>query len=93
VYNANSTLHHRLRATAALIKADLGAEAIAIDLDGWDTHSAQGNSVGAMFNNMTVLATGLQAFYRDVIVQNRLNNLNLASVFPGFVPTFRGVTI
>lgn len=168
VYNTNSTFHNRLRATAALIKADVGAEAIAIDLDGWDTHSAQGNFVGTMFNNMTTLATGLQAFYRDVIaqghavtvvmmtefgrearenasmgtdhgsasvmfamgnringnrvitswptlsnlyanrdlrvtidyrdvlaeiVQNRLNNLNLASIFPGFTPTFRGVTI
>lgn len=33
--------------------------------------------------------------YRDVlaeIVQNRLGNSNLATIFPGFVPTFRGVT-
>jgi hypothetical protein len=33
--------------------------------------------------------------YRDVlaeIVKNRLGNNNLSVIFPGFVPTFRGVT-
>ena len=33
--------------------------------------------------------------YRDIlaeIVQNRLGNGNLAAIFPGFVPTFRGIT-
>jgi len=33
--------------------------------------------------------------YRDVlseIVQNRLGNSNLSYVFPGWTPTFRGVT-
>ena len=33
--------------------------------------------------------------YRDVlaeIVKNRLGNNNLDAIFPGFVPTFRGVT-
>ena len=33
--------------------------------------------------------------YRDIlaeIVQNRLGNSNLATVFPGWTPTFRGVT-
>lgn len=33
--------------------------------------------------------------YRDVlaeVVLNRLGNTNLAAIFPGFVPTFRGVT-
>lgn len=34
--------------------------------------------------------------YRDIlaeIVQNRLGNNNLATIFPGYVPTFRGVTV
>lgn len=33
--------------------------------------------------------------YRDIlaeIVKNRLGNNNLATIFPGFVPTFRGIT-
>ncbi|HPV75935.1 MAG TPA: hypothetical protein PLX31_13610, partial [Gemmatimonadaceae bacterium] len=33
--------------------------------------------------------------YRDIlgeIVQNRLGNSNLSTVFPGYVPAFRGVT-
>jgi uncharacterized protein (DUF1501 family) len=163
-----STLHKQLKSTAALIKADVGVEAVAIDKSGWDTHSAQGVFVGTMANNMTDLATGLLAFYRDVIaqgqnvtvvimsefgrraaenasfgtdhghgnvmfamgnhiaggrvltqwptlgslyqnldlqvtidfrdilaeiVQNRLANLNLPAVFPGYTPTLRGVTL
>ncbi len=34
--------------------------------------------------------------YRDIlaeIVQNRLGNTNLSTIFPGYVPTFRGVTV
>jgi uncharacterized protein (DUF1501 family) len=33
--------------------------------------------------------------YRDIlaeIVQKRLGNANLAEVFPGYTPTFRGIT-
>ncbi len=166
---SNSTFQQQLRTTAALIKADVGVEAVVIDhKGGWDTHSAQGNFTGTMANLMTDLSTGLVAFFRDVIaqghnvtvvvmsefgrrpaenaslgsdhghgnvmflmgnhingnrvitnwptlsnlyqnldlhvtidyrdilaeiVQARLGNLNLASVFPGYTPTFRGVTV
>ena len=33
-----------LRSTAALIKADIGVEAIQVDLGGWDTHSEPGSA-------------------------------------------------
>ncbi len=161
-----------LKSTAALIKADVGVEAVAIDLGGWDTHTNQGvTGSGAMATLMTQLAGGLAAFnsdmfsttvcrnvtvvvltefgrrlaengthgtdhghgsamlvlgnhiaggrvltqwpgldpedlfegidlevtidFRDVlaeIVRYRLDNPNLAAVFPGFTPTIRGVT-
>ncbi len=161
-----------LKSTAALIKAEVGVEAVAIDVGGWDTHNAQGVFTGgAMFNLMNSLAGGLRALhldlfnggantnvtvvvmtefgrrayqngsagtdhgygcmmmvmgeyvsggrvltnwpglspgqlyadrdlaitidYRDIlaeIVQNRLDNPNLAAVFPDYAPTFRGVT-
>ena len=55
-----------LRATAALIKAQVGVEAIAIDLGGWDTHEMQEPQEGSMALVMRNLAEGLAAFYRDL---------------------------
>jgi uncharacterized protein (DUF1501 family) len=161
-----------MRAAAALIKADLGVEAIQLDLGGWDTHASQGPLTGGMNNTMKDLANTLTAFWTDVIsatvnykvtvvvisefgrnvrengsqgtdhgrgscmfalgrniaggrvltnnwqplarenldsgqdvkvtidhrdvlaeiVQNRLGNSNLSTIFPGYVPTVRGVT-
>ncbi|MCC6679161.1 MAG: DUF1501 domain-containing protein [Phycisphaerales bacterium] len=57
---------HSLKGAAALIKAEVGVEAIAIDIDGWDTHYDQGPTGGPMFNLMKVLADGLAAFYTDM---------------------------
>lgn len=64
-----SSFQKALKSTAALIKADVGVEAVAIDRGGWDTHSAQGVIAGTMATVMTDLATGLRAFHRDVIQQ------------------------
>lgn len=159
-----------LRAAAALIKAQVGVESIAIDFDGWDTHARQGATDGPFALLAQTLAGGLGAFYRDMttgpapsfalavmsefgrrvaengvqgtdhghggtmflmgpaisggrvltqwptlapgalfdgqdlavtidyrdilaeVVSRRLGNPNLAAVFPGYSPTFRGVT-
>ena len=48
-----------LRSTAALIRADIGIEAVQIDIGGWDTHSAQGPLTGGMATTMTQLAQSL----------------------------------
>ena len=165
----------QLKSAAALIKADVGVEAVHLFYGGWDTHSAQGTTTengGYMHGRMLDLAQSLAAFYADVIqgttangvtvvivsefgrnarengnqgtdhgrgnvmyamgkkiaggrvltngwpglatenlesgqdlrvtldhrdvlaeiVQNRLQNPNVATVFPGFTPTMRGVT-
>ena len=58
-----------LRSTAALIKADIGVEAIQLDLGGWDTHSNQDPLAGSMFNTMQNLSNSLGAFHADVIGQ------------------------
>lgn len=166
----NTALGLALRAAAALIKADTGVEAVALDHFGWDTHNLQGSRLpgGEMWNLMADLASSLAAFdadlragassytlvamsefgrrltenaslgtdhghgnvmfllgqciqgarvladwptlapdrlrdgidlditidYRDVlgeILQTRLGNSNLAQVFPGHTPTFRGL--
>ncbi|MFA6243506.1 MAG: DUF1501 domain-containing protein [Candidatus Hydrogenedentales bacterium] len=159
-----------MKSAAALIKAQIGVEAIATDLGGWDTHDSQNpldghmadimnelsSSLGALHadltaggtlnftvvvmsefgrvfqengsrgtdhghgNMMLVLGGGIAGGrilrnwpglapenlyqeqdldvtidYRDIlaeIIQNRLGNSNLQAVFPGFIPTFRGVT-
>ncbi len=47
-----------LRSTAALIRADMGVEAVQIDLGGWDTHSAQGPINGGMAAMMTAVRPG-----------------------------------
>jgi uncharacterized protein (DUF1501 family) len=49
-----------------LAKADLGLEAAALDLGGWDTHFAQGSVEGSMPRLMQDLAQGLSAFYSDM---------------------------
>lgn len=160
---------YALKTSAALMKAQVGVEAIALDLDGWDTHYDQGSTGGPMFDLMKTLADALGAFYTDMttagspsfvctvmtefgrrveengslgtdhghggamfilgnairggrvltqwpglarpqlfenmdlaitidyrdilaeIIQKRLGNPNLAAVFPGYAPTFRGV--
>jgi uncharacterized protein (DUF1501 family) len=66
VYPANST-GIALKTTAALVKAQVGVEAIAIDIQGWDTHNNQGpTGNGAMAQLMTTLAGSLAAFHTDL---------------------------
>ncbi len=166
----NSPFGQSLKSSAALIKAELGVEAIQVDIGGWDHHIEMGARDGILAEKLTDLALGLAAFhadifagngrnvtlvvvsefgrrieengnkgtdhghgnamivlgnhiaggrvltqwpglepgqlyegrdlqttidYRDVlaeIIQHRLANNNLATVFPNFTPTFRGVT-
>ncbi|MDX2131915.1 MAG: DUF1501 domain-containing protein [Planctomycetota bacterium] len=55
-----------LKSTAALLKAQVGVEAVAIDLGGWDTHANQGTLTGTMANLMAQVAQGLAAFHADL---------------------------
>lgn len=71
----STTMGNSLRMTAALIKADVGVEAIAIDMGGWDTHSNQGATTGTMANNMAQLGNALRAFYEDLVGQGRFGNV------------------
>ena len=50
-------------------------------------------TLGTLYQNLDLQVT---TDFRDIlaeIVSRRLSNNNLAAVFPGFTPTFRGVTI
>jgi len=62
----NTPFGNALKSAAALIKADVGVEAIAVDKTGWDTHNNQGPLQGAMANLMTDLSNTLAAFHKDV---------------------------
>jgi len=67
----NSGFGQALRSSAALIKADVGIEAIHAFNGGWDTHANQGPVItldgGFMHNRMLDLANALSAFHADVI--------------------------
>ncbi len=56
-----------MRSAAALIKADIGIEALQLDIGGWDTHSAQAPVTGSMSRSMQDLANSLAAFHADVL--------------------------
>jgi uncharacterized protein (DUF1501 family) len=76
VYPANS-FGNAMKATAALIRADIGIEAAQIDIGGWDTHSAQGPITGGMAQTMTQLAQGLGAFHADMNGANRMGRITV----------------
>lgn len=55
-----------LKQIARLIKADVGVEIAFAEIEGWDTHVAQGGATGLMANRLKEFADGLAAFYRDL---------------------------
>ncbi len=64
-----------LRQVAALIRADVGLEAAAIDVGGWDTHFGQGGSEGLMAGLLADLGQGLAALHADLI--DRIDDLTV----------------
>jgi uncharacterized protein (DUF1501 family) len=64
-----------LRQVAALVRADVGLEAAAIDLGGWDTHFGQGAGEGLMAGLLADLAQGLAALHVDLA--DRLSDLTV----------------
>jgi uncharacterized protein (DUF1501 family) len=62
-----SSFGYAMKSAAALIKADIGVEALAIDKGGWDLHANLGPVTGSMNTLMDDLGRAMQAFYRDVI--------------------------
>jgi len=77
----NSGFGNQLKAAAALIKADVGVEAIHAFNGGWDTHSAQGTAPGGyMHNKMLDLSNTIAAFYADVIQGTTVNGVTVVIV-------------
>ncbi len=55
-----------LKQIARLIKADVGLEIAFHEIEGWDTHVAEGGAAGQMANRLRELGDGLVAFCRDL---------------------------
>lgn len=62
-----------MKSVAALIKAEVGVEAAAVDLGGWDTHDFQAPIDGQMSVVMGQLAAGLAAFHKDLFADGHTN--------------------
>ncbi|MEO7366564.1 MAG: DUF1501 domain-containing protein [Gemmatimonadaceae bacterium] len=69
-----------LRSAAALIKADVGVEAVQVDVGGWDTHSAQDPLAGSMATTMSQFSTALAALYKDLIAGAQTQNVTVVIV-------------
>ena len=54
------------KSTAALLVAEIGVEAIALDVGGWDTHDDQEPLEGRMYQLMQGLSQSLAAFREDL---------------------------
>jgi len=66
VVYAENAFSQGMKQIAQIIRADMGLEAAAIDLGGWDTHAEEGGVEGYMANLLQQLAAGLSAFYTDM---------------------------
>jgi uncharacterized protein (DUF1501 family) len=55
-----------LRQIAQLIRADVGLEVAFADINGWDTHAAQGGARGQLALRLGEFGAGLAAFDRDL---------------------------
>ena len=72
VYSADE-FGYAMKSTAALIKADLGVEAVHIDYHNWDTHQQQGSVDGYMEQLMMSLGANLANFHTDMDAGGRLD--------------------
>ncbi len=59
-------LSHSLQQVACMIKGEVGLEAATIDVEGWDTHVAQGSDTGWQASRLADLAGALAAFAADL---------------------------
>ncbi len=59
-------LGESLRQIAQLVRADVGLRIAFTDMDGWDTHVAQGAEQGQLANRLRDFGAALSAFARDL---------------------------
>jgi uncharacterized protein (DUF1501 family) len=71
-----SPFGQKLRASAAMIKADIKLEAIGIDYGGWDHHNSMGPINGIMGTMLADLTLSLEAFYLDLVADGFIDSVN-----------------
>jgi uncharacterized protein (DUF1501 family) len=78
----NSGFGRSLRSTAALIKADVGIEAVQVDIGGWDTHQNQDpvNATGSMYRTMQDFSNSIGAFWADVLQGSGTYRVTLVAI-------------
>ncbi len=69
-----------LRAAAALIKANIGVEAVQVDIDGWDTHTVEDPLAGQLYTLMREFSDAIGAFWADVLQGNGNYNVTLVAM-------------
>jgi uncharacterized protein (DUF1501 family) len=67
-----------LKQIARLIKARVGVEIAFAEIEGWDTHVAQGGATGIMANRLKEFSDGLAAFYEDL--GDRLDDVTVVTM-------------
>jgi uncharacterized protein (DUF1501 family) len=76
----NSSFGRSLRSAAALIKANVGVEAVQTDIGGWDTHTQEDPAAGSLFRTMSDLSNSIGAFWADVMQGNGNFNVTLVAM-------------
>lgn len=69
-----------LRATAAMIRGEVGVEAVQVDVGGWDTHQSENPLSGTMSLLMTDFSNALGAFWTDILQGNGGYNVTLVAM-------------
>lgn len=75
-----SSFGRGMKAAAALIKADVGVEAVQVDIGGWDTHQTENPLTGYMNTLMGDFANSIGAFWADVLQGNGTYNVTLVAM-------------
>jgi uncharacterized protein (DUF1501 family) len=65
-YDLEKHMGRALREAAFLIKADMGLEVACLEMDGWDTHVAQGKTTGLLPPLLKELGAAIEAFRKDL---------------------------
>lgn len=68
---------YQFKVAAALIRADIGVEAISLDIGGFDTHSQMGTTSGYFSDLMNDMGQALGAFYVDLSTAGRTDVLTV----------------
>ncbi|MBI1808839.1 MAG: DUF1501 domain-containing protein [Gemmatimonadetes bacterium] len=79
VYPASS-FGRAMRSAAAMIKSDVGVEAIEVDIGGWDTHVAEDPKAGSLFKTMSDFSGSIGAFWADVMQGNGSFSVTLVAM-------------